>query len=134
VKGAVLADAGPLYAAVDPHDAHHKRARLELQQLSRRSFEVMICFPTLLEAYSLVRSRLGPVVALRWLAEMSDAALVNPGPEDYRQAIDRLHAFSDQSISLFDSTVAILASRMGVQVWTYDQHFEVMRIPVWRSQ
>jgi len=28
----VLADAGPLYAAVDPEDAHHKRAAREMQE------------------------------------------------------------------------------------------------------
>jgi len=30
---AVLADAGPLYAAVDPHDARHKQAIRELSKL-----------------------------------------------------------------------------------------------------
>jgi predicted nucleic acid-binding protein len=33
---------------------------------------------------------------------------------------------------LFDATVAVLAQRTGSQVWTYDHHFDVMRVPVWR--
>jgi len=43
-----------------------------------------------------------------------------------------VRAFPDQDISLVDATVATLASRMKVAVWTYDHHFDVMRIPVWR--
>lgn len=63
---------------------------------------------------------------------MSDAALVNPEPEDYRQAIAKLKGLPDQKITLFDALIAVLALRMGLHVWTYDHHFDVMRVPVWR--
>lgn len=131
MTAAVLADAGPLYAAVDPHDAHHLRALRELQQLARDRRNVMVCFPTLLEAYSLVLFRLGRDVASRWLREMHEGNLVNPLPEDYRRAAAQLEA-SDQPITLFDATVASIATRLGLEVWTYDHHFDVMQIPVWR--
>jgi predicted nucleic acid-binding protein len=131
VTGFVLADAGPLYAAVDPHDAHHRRARRELQRLAGDRRAVMVCFPTLLEAYSLVRFRLGWGVASRWLTEMTNGVFVNPLPEDYRQASAKLAAFSDQPITLFDATVAAIATRLELEVWTYDHHFDVMRVPVW---
>jgi predicted nucleic acid-binding protein len=127
-----VADAGPLYAAVDPHDAHHRRALEELGKLERERREVVIAFPTLLETYSLVAARLGRKVTAGWLAEMADAALVNPAPEDYRDAFARVRALSDQHISLFDATVAALATRLGLEVWTYDHHFDVMRVAVWR--
>ena len=132
MRQAVLADAGPLYAAVDPHDAHHDRALRELDELARDRREVMVSFSTLLEVYSLVLARLGPKIALGWLSEMSDAALLNPSPEDYRNAAARISGFTDQAISLFDATVAVIAFRIGVPVWTYDHHFDVMRVPVWR--
>jgi predicted nucleic acid-binding protein len=132
VREAVLADAGPLYAAVDPSDAHHGRAIQELQQLEQRQIQVIVSFSTLLETYSLVVRRLGRNVAFRWLREVREATLVNPTPEDYRQAIAKVGGFADQSITLFDATVAVLASRIGVRVWTYDHHFAVMRVPVWR--
>jgi len=128
----VLADTGPLYAALDPSDMHHQQAREQLQELARLQFDVLISYSTLLEAYSLVRRKLGQAVALGWLSEMADAALINPTPEDYRQAAAKVAMFADQSITLFDATVAVLASRFGVRVWTYDHHFDVMRVPVWR--
>jgi predicted nucleic acid-binding protein len=46
--------------------------------------------------------------------------------------IDEVLSFKDQPITLFDATVAVLAQRTGLPVWTYDHHFDVMRVPVWR--
>jgi predicted nucleic acid-binding protein len=92
----------------------------------------MVSFSTLLETHSLVMRRLGRQIAQKWLAEMNAAALVNPNPDDYRQAAARLRTFADQPITLFDATVAALALRMGVQVWTYDHHFDMMRVSIWR--
>jgi predicted nucleic acid-binding protein len=127
----VLADTGPLYAATDPSDVHHRRALSELQQLEHSKREVIVSFPILLEAYSLVR-RLGSDIGLRWLAEVAHANLINPAPEDYRQALAKVHTYADQRITLFDATLAVLAVRLGLPVWTYDHHFDVMRVPVWR--
>jgi predicted nucleic acid-binding protein len=129
---AVLADTGPIYAAVDPHDARHKQALEELRKLAREKRDVVVAYPILLEAYTMVLHRLGRDTALDWLADIADAALVNPTPEDYRQAAARIGALADQSITLFDATVAALAMRLGLEVWTYDHHFDVMRVGVWR--
>ncbi len=129
---AVIADTGPLYAAVDPDDSHHKRAVKELDRLSREKREVVVAYPTLLEAYTLVLFRLGKSVASRWLGDMADAALVHPSTEDYRQATIKIRALSDQPITLFDATVATLSLRLDLHVWTYDQHFDLLRVKVWR--
>jgi predicted nucleic acid-binding protein len=129
---AVLADTGPLYAAVDPEDEHHARAVQELQKFDRNRREVMVPYPTLLEAYSLILFRLGKNVASDWLTDMGSATLVNPMPEDYRLAGERIRSLADQPITLFDAVTAVVAVRLKVEVWTYDYHFDVMRIPVWR--
>jgi predicted nucleic acid-binding protein len=128
----VLADTGPLYAAADPDDAHHKRARRELRRLADANQEIVVAYPTLLEAYTLVLFRLGESAALRWLEDMTGAALVNPSAEDYRHAVVRVQSWKDQPITLFDALVATLARRLGLEVWTYDHHFDVMCIAVWR--
>ena len=128
----MLADTGPLYAAADPDDAHHKRSRRELRRLADENYEIMVAYPTLLEAYTLVLFRLGETAASRWLEEMVSTALVNPSADDYRQAVVRVQSLKDQSITLFDALVASLAGRLGLEVWTYDHHFDVMRVAVWR--
>ena len=132
MRPAVLADTGPLYAATDPDDAHHKRSRRELRRLADENYEIIVAHPTLLEAYTLVLFRLGEAAAMRWLEEMAGAALVNPSADDYRQAVVTVQSLKDQSITLFDALVASLAGRLGLEVWTYDHHFDVMRVAVWR--
>ena len=128
----MLADTGPLYAAADPDDAYHKRAHRELRKLSDEHHEIMVAYPTLLEAYTLVVFRLGETAASRWLEDMTRAALVNPSAEDYRHAVTKVQSLKDQSITLLDALVGTLATRLGLEVWTYDHHFDVMRVPVWR--
>jgi len=129
---AVIADTGPLYAASDEGDTHYQRAHRELKALARDGREVLIAYPILFEAYSLVLFRLGRKAAIEWLDELADASLVSPTPEDYRHAFLRVRRLADQGITLFDATLASMAERLNVEVWTYDHHFDVMRVPVWR--
>ena len=130
----VLADTGPLYAAVDPDDAYHKPAREELKRLVRQNYSVLIIYPTLLESYSLVLHRLGKLTAAKWLEEiLAGSTLVNCLAEDYVGAISKLAALPDQSITLFDAVVAVAALRLNADMWTYDHHFDVMRCRVWRT-
>lgn len=132
MKKGVLADTGPLYAAADPSDVHHRRALDELEKLAQGRCDVVVSFPILLEAYSLVHRRFDSSIALRWLGEIMEATLVNPAPEDYRQAAANLNKYAGQHITLFDATLAALAIRMDLPVWTYDHHFDTLRVPVWR--
>jgi predicted nucleic acid-binding protein len=132
MRRSVLADTGPLYAAVDPHDARHKQALRELSKLAHEKHQVVVAYPTLLEAYTMVLHRLGRNVASTWLSELGETAMINPTPEDYRDALMRVRALGDQDITLFDAILANVAIRMGLEVWTYDHHFDVMRVPVWR--
>ena len=131
MRRAVLADVGPLYAAADSSDAHHQQALQQLQKLARDRREVVVPYPTFLEAYSLVLFRMGTNAAFQWLTYMADASLVNPTPEDYREAVARVRALPDQHITLFDAVSAVIATRLKLEVWTYDHHFEVMRVGVW---
>jgi predicted nucleic acid-binding protein len=131
MKRSVLADTGPLYAAADPDDQYHERAQRELKRLNKDRRSVVVAYSTLLESYTLVLYRLGKQVASTWLGEtIAGASFVNPAAEDYRAATAKVLSFKDQPITLF--AVAVLAQRTGLQVWTYDHHFDVMRVPVWR--
>ena len=130
---AVIADIGPLYAAVDPDDQYHRRAQRELKRITQEKRELVIAYPILLEGYTLVLYRLGGEAAISWLTEIvAGTAFVNPTVEDYREAVRRVSRFADQKITVFDATVAVLAARLSLKVWTYDHHFDVMRAPIWR--
>lgn len=133
MKTAVLADTGPLYAAVDPDDQYHRRAQTQLERLERDRFTVLLLYPTLLEAYTLVLYRLGAPTARKWLRNLSSgASSINPTPEDYRAAVATVDSYPDQSITLFDATVAIVGARLDLTIWTYDHHFDVLGASVWR--
>jgi predicted nucleic acid-binding protein len=128
----VLSDTGPLYAPNDTQDEHHERAARDMERLAHQRREVLIAYPILLETYSLMLFRMGTHAALEWLLETGNATMVNPIPEDYTRASRTVRSLADQSITLVDATLAAIAFRMGVEVWTYDHHFDVMRVPVWR--
>lgn len=105
----------------------------ELRRLARDRREVVLAYPTLLEAFTLVLFRLGNQAASSWLSDaLGGAAWINPTPEDYREAASKLSHLPDQPITLFDATVAVLAIRLQIEVWTYDHHFDVMQAAVWR--
>ena len=130
---AVLADTGPLYAAVDPDDQYHARAQEQLQTLADEGRSVVLAYPILLETYTLIRYRLGATSAFSWLKDVRDgSAWVNPSPQDYREAAAWVGRFPDQSITLFDATLAVVASRLRLPVWTYDHHFDTLGTLVWR--
>ena len=129
----VIADTGPLYAAIDRSDNYHRRAQSELTRLSQEQFDILIAFPTLFETYTLILRRLGRHTSFRWLKEIRNGStIVAPRLEDYREAYEKVLRYSDQSISLFDALVSVLAGRAKIPVWTYDHHFDVMRSRVWR--
>lgn len=129
----ILADAGPLYAAVDPDDRYQGRARRELEALRHQDITVAVAYPTLAESYTLVLHRLGSRRAVAFGNELAaGASLLNPSPEDFGQALVRLAAHRDIRASLFDGLVIILAERLGLEVWTYDKHFHAFGARVWQ--
>lgn len=130
---AVLADTGPQYAAAVPSDQHHERAGEDTERLAREGLEVVVAYPVLLETQALILRRSHPTSVHGWLQELTAGAeLINPAPEDYRRAIERARRFSDQPITLFDAVAAVLSERLELPVWTYDHHFDVMGVRVWR--
>lgn len=131
---AVLADTGPLYAAIAPRDEHYERARRELDGLAAAGWAVAVTEPTVCETYTLVLRRLGIAVAHRWLDELTaGASLLAPTAEDYHTARTVVARYPDQHLTLFDALVAAVGIRTALPVWTYDHHFDILRVPVWRG-
>jgi hypothetical protein len=94
---------------------------------------VVIPLPILWECYSMVVRRQGAGSAHAWLAEVrSKGVLLAPSAEDYAAALDRPLGYPDQAITLFDAILAVMGERLRVPVWTFDHHFDVMGVAVWR--
>ncbi len=130
---ALLADAGPLYALVDPDDGLHSRAYADWHRLSAEGFQLTVSWTTVLETHTLILRRLGQRGAHSWLEQaMENLGLLNPRREHYQEAAQRIELYPDQSITLFDGVLASLSSQLGIPVWTFDHHFDVMRVEVWR--
>jgi predicted nucleic acid-binding protein len=129
----ILADTGPLYAALDSDDQYHERAQTEYNQFEIEQIAIIIPIPVYLETYSLLLYRLGNAQAIAFARECLEAdCLLNPSLNDYQTALNQVSQFTDQRITLADATTAILSKALNLSVWTYDFHFDVMRIAVWR--
>lgn len=130
---AVLVDSGPLYALADPDDEWHDRAGGELFLLEDRRLQLVVPWPVLLEAYTLVLRRLGLKKAHSWLTEtVAGTAQISPRRQDYEDAADRIRRLRDQEITLFDGLLASLGSYLDLPVWTFDHHLDVLGAQVWR--
>ncbi len=132
---AILADTGPLYALADPSDQYHARAGRELTRLNSDGCYVAAAHTTIAESYTLVQRRLGSAFAVSWLKELLEGVMaLNPEPGDYTTAASRVVSLPEQDISLFDAVTAALSRRLGLPVWTFDRHFDMMRVKRWRPR
>jgi predicted nucleic acid-binding protein len=132
VTSSVLADTGPLYAAVDTDDGQHSRAHADLVRLVDESIHVIVAGSTLLECYTLVVQRLGPTVARRWLNEIeSGAQIIQPSLDDLTAAANLVRAQGDHSLTMFDAVFVVLSNRLSIPVWTYDERFAGMHVSAW---
>ena len=128
----MLADTGPLYAALDPDHTHHERSHRDLDRLEDENLKVVVPYPALLESYSLVMRKLGNREAHDFLVQVvSTAILENAAIEDYQEAWTTVLLYSDQDISLFDAVIVEMGARLEAQVWTYDHHFDTIGAGVW---
>jgi len=130
---AVIADTGPLYASFDTSDQYHKQAQLELRELQQQKLGVLVTYPTVLESYSLVLQRFNTRLAQRFLQTLrSGTTVVKLIDRDYLNAMQLVSSYLDQKITLFDGLTAIVSKRLSLPIWTYDYHFDIMGVQVWR--
>jgi predicted nucleic acid-binding protein len=55
-----------------------------------------------------------------------------PDGDDLDEAMELVRRYRDQPLTLFDAILAVLARRSDIPIWTYDHHFDLIRIAVWR--
>ena len=130
----ILADTGPLYALAMQRDALHRRARGELERLDKQNRQLIVSTSTLLETQSLLLRRESPRFAAIFIdALLLGATLVNPTSKDYLAAQALVKRYDDQRFTLFDATLAILATKLKLEIWTFDSDFDVLPSSVWRD-
>ena len=134
MRGVILADTGPLYAAADPTDFMHERSIREQDMLEARSLKAAVSYATLQEAYGLVLRKLSPSQAQIFLRSLLRTTLfIVPAEQDHKKAVGRVLRYPDQDISIADAVNAEISARLQIPIWTYDHHFDVMGSNVWRT-
>ncbi|HAC62675.1 MAG TPA: hypothetical protein DCF68_03840 [Cyanothece sp. UBA12306] len=129
----IIADTGPLYAAIDREDQYHQRSQQELNKINQEQLAILLPHPIYLETHKLILQSLGITAALKFTKDIEKQVnFLNPTPEDYQAATSIITKFPDQKITLFDAVTVILANQINLPVWTYDYHFDVMQAQVWR--
>ncbi|MDP9362683.1 MAG: PIN domain-containing protein [Chloroflexota bacterium] len=132
-RRAVLADAGPLFAISDDRDQHHARARSDLDRLRQEQRSIVLPYPLLWECYSVLLRHHPLSRAQSWLGEVGKASyVIAPEADDVAAAMQLPARYRDQPITLFDAILAVMSDRLRLPVWTFDHHFDVMRVDVWR--
>ena len=58
--------------------------------------------------------------------------IIAPEAEDVAAAMQLPSRYRDQPITLFDAILAVMSDRLALPVWTFDFHFDVMQVSVWR--
>jgi predicted nucleic acid-binding protein len=48
---AIIADTGPLYAAIDVDDQYHQRSKIQIQRINTEKLTILVPFPVYLETY-----------------------------------------------------------------------------------
>jgi predicted nucleic acid-binding protein len=130
---AIIADTTPLYGAIDPSDQYHSKAQAELERIAEENLTVIISFPVYLETYNLLLYRLGFRQATYFTQRCLESSnLLNPTEDQYFAAMEKVKLYPDQKITIVDGLTAILSQELNLPVWSYDYHFEIMRVKIWR--
>jgi uncharacterized protein len=121
-----IADAGPLYAAVDTSDKNHQRAA---ETLLRPDLQLVIPALVVAEVTYLVGMRLGPVVEARFLSGLVDISVQAPQPEDWPVIAALVAQYGNFPLGGADASIIVLAERLHTDVIvTFDErHFRAVR-------
>lgn len=125
---ALILDTGPLYAALDRHDADHAACR---QLLEETQEPLVIPAPVLVEIDYLIHRSLSPGILVALLADIEDGAfdVAELVAADYSRIRELCDRYADSNIGFVDAAVLAVVERLGEpKLATLDhRHFGVLR-------
>lgn len=125
---ALICDTGPLYAALDRHDAAHASCVALLESTQE---PVLVPAPVLVELDWLATAHLGPEPFLEFLRDVDDGLVqvVDLVRADYRRARELVSEYSDLRLGFVDAAVLSVVERLREsKVATLDRRdFAVVR-------
>ncbi len=121
-----IVDAGPLYAALDVDDRHHREAR---DVLERAELQLVIPALVVAEVTYLVQARLGAHAEHAFLSGLAAMDVAGPSPDDFARMADLVERYADWPLGGADASVVALAERLGTTtVVTFDRrHFGALK-------
>ena len=124
---AVFVDTSAWYALADSGDAHHVESVRHLRSLVGGHRRLVTTNHVAGETYTLLRVRLGPMVADEFLRRARSSAFVERVfvQEPWEGAAEDLLAqYGDQDFSYVDATSFIAMHRLGLrEALAFDRHF-----------
>ena len=110
----LIADTGPLYAAIDIDDQYPQRSQQELKIINQQKLAILVPSPIYLETHKLILQSLGITAALKFTRDIEKQVnFVNPTAKDYQAATSIITKFPDQKMTLFDAVTVILANQIN---------------------
>jgi len=110
----LLIDAGPLYAAIDRDDAHHKEC---VDLLSDHPGPLLVPSLVITEVAYLVGTRLGPEPEVRLLQDLAEGNLIVEPVDagDWLRIADLVYRHRDLPLGTVDASVVAAAERHGLK-------------------
>ncbi len=124
---AVLVDAGPLIALLEPTDRNHSRCVEALEEITD---PLVTVWPAFTEAMYLLGGSVRSQDALWSMVEAGGLEFALLTPDDAPGMRKLMQTYRDQPMDLADAALVAVAEREGLQrIFTLDRrHFEIYRI------
>ncbi|REJ73589.1 MAG: PIN domain-containing protein [Acidobacteria bacterium] len=121
-----VVDSGPLIAALNRADPHHRSC---LEILTSLRHDVVVPALCVAEVAYLIGRRLGAEVEASFLAGLQALDVQGPSPEDWPPVAELVRRFADLPLGGTDASVVVLAERLEADhLVTLDRcHFSVVR-------
>lgn len=117
----LVLDAGPLIGLFYGKDTYHNECVRGFQQLDQQQTRLIAPIPIIFETYKWLLQRTYPAIAQDALKIMQESLYLLPlDRTDFDEVQAMINQYPKWQGSLEDATVALIALRYRVPIWTYN--------------